>query len=79
MNYEVKTFETDGSNKRVGFMIDDNDKVFAIDKLVPIADGKTDEAYVQDALTAAQSEIDSWAADSAVIGKKWNPDTNSFI
>ena len=79
MNYEVKTFETEGSNKRVGFMVDNDGKMFAVDKLVPIADGKTDESYVQDALTAAQSEIDSWAADSAVIGKKWNPDTNSFI
>ena len=79
MNYEVKTFETEGANKRVGFMVNDDGKMFAIDKLVPIADGKTDESYVQDALTAAQSEIDSWAADSAVIGKKWNPNTNSFI
>ena len=79
MDYEVKTFETDGDNKRVGFMVNDNGKRFAIDKLVPISDGKTDESYVQDALTAAQSEIDSWASDAAVIGKKWNPETNSFV
>ena len=79
MKYEVKTFETEGDNKRVGFMVDNNGKMFAIDKLVPIADGKTDESYVQDALTAAQPEIDSWAADAVVVGKKWNPDTNSFI
>tara|TARA_R110002167_G_scaffold102755_1_gene266310 strand:- start:22 stop:267 length:246 start_codon:yes stop_codon:yes gene_type:complete len=79
MNYEVKTFETEGANKRVGFMVDDDGKMFAIDKLVPITDGKTDESYVQDALGLAQSEIDSWAADAVVVGKKWNPDTNSFI
>ena len=78
MQYEVKTFETEGSNKRVGFMVDNNGKKFAIDRLVEIVEGKTDESYVQDALAAAQSEIDSWAADVAVVGRKWNPDTNSF-
>ena len=78
MNYEVKTFETEGSNKRVGFMVDNNGKKFAIDRLVEIVEGKTDESYVQDALAAAQSEIDSWAADASVVGRKWNPDTNSF-
>jgi len=79
MEYEVKTFETEGDNKRVGFLVKNNGSMFAIDKLVPIADEKTHESYVQDALTAAQSEIDAWAADIAVVGKKWNPDTNSFI
>jgi len=79
MQYEVKTFETEGDNKRVGFLVDNNGKLFAVDKLIAIVDGKTDESYVQDALAAAQSEIDAWAADAAVVGKKWNPDTNSFI
>lgn len=79
MQYEVKTFETEGDNKRVGFLVDNNGKLLAIDKLIAIVDGKTDESYVQDALAAAQSEIDAWAADAAVVGKKWNPDTNSFI
>ena len=79
MEYEIKTFETEGDSKRVGFMVDNNGKKLAIDKLVTIVDGKTDESYVQDALTAAQSEIDAWAANTAVVGKKWNPDTNSFI
>ena len=78
MQYEVKTFETEGSNKRVGFMVDNNGKKLAIDRLVEIVEGKTDESYVQDALAAAQSEIDSWAADASVVGRKWNPDTNSF-
>ena len=78
MEYEVKTFETEGSNKRVGFMVDNNGKKLAIDRLVEIVEGKTDESYVQDALAAAQSEIDSWASDASVVGRKWNPDTNSF-
>lgn len=78
MQYEVKTFETEGSNKRVGFMVDSNGKKLVIDRLVEIVEGKTDESYVQDALAAAQSEIDSWAADASVVGRKWNPDTNSF-
>lgn len=79
MNYEIKTFETEGTNKRVGFMIDNRGKKLAIDRLVAIVDGKSDEAYVQEALEAAQSEIDTWVADTSIIGKKWNPSTNSFI
>jgi len=79
MQYEVKTFETEGNNKRVGFLVDKNGRKLAIDRLITIVDGKTDESYVQDALAAAQSEIDAWAADIAVVGKKWNPETNSFI
>lgn len=79
MEYQVKTFENEGDNKRVGFIVDNNGQKLAIDRLVTIVEGKTDESYVQDAFTAAQSEIDSWAADAAVVGKKWNPDTNAFI
>ena len=78
MEYEIKTFENEGDNKRVGFLVDSSGKTLAIDKLVTIVDGKTDESYVQEALTAAQPEIESWAADVAVVGKKWNPDTNTF-
>ena len=80
LNYVVKTFETDGSNKRVGFMVTtDKGEAFAIDKEIAIADGKTAEQYVQEALTAAQSEVDAWSADADNIGKVWNPDTNSFV
>ena len=79
MEYEVKTFQTDGDSKRVGFMVTSSGRSLAIDKLVTIVDGKTDESYVQDALAAAKSEIDAWAADIAVVGKKWDADKNSFI
>jgi len=79
MEYEIKNFETEGDSKRVGFMVTSDGKQLAIDKLVTIVDGKTDESYVQDALAAAKSEIDAWAAASAVVGKKWDADKNSFI
>ena len=80
LNYVIKTFETDGSNKRVGFMVTtDNGQSLAIDKEIAIADGKTAEQYVQEALAAAQSEIDAWSGDADNIGKVWNPDSNSFV
>ena len=79
MEYEVKTFLTEGDSKLVGFMVKSNGRSLAIDKLVTIVDGKTNESYVQDALAAAKSEIDAWAADVAVVGKKWDADKNSFI
>ena len=79
MEYEIKNFETEGDSKRVGFMVTSDGKQLAIDKLVTIVDGKTDESYVQDALAAAKSEIDEWSAAIAVVGKKWDADKNSFI
>ena len=79
MEYEIKTFETEGDSKRVGFMVTSGGRQLAIDKLVTIVDGKTDESYVQDALAAAKSEIDEWNASIAVVGKKWDADKNSFI
>ena len=79
MEYEIKNFETEGDSKRVGFMVTSGGKQLAIDKLVTIVDGKTDESYVQDALAAAKSEIDEWNASIAIVGKKWDADKNSFI
>ena len=78
MEYQIKNFENDGDQKFVGFMVVNEGKRLAIDKRVALADGKTDEQYVQEALALAQAEIDEWAANQAVVGRKWNAETNSF-
>jgi len=78
MEYQIKNFQTDGDQKMVGFIVKNNDKAFAIDKRVPIVSGKTDEQYVQEALALAQPEINEWIASQSVVGRKWNPQTNSF-
>ena len=79
MEIQIKNFANDGDQKLVGFMVrDENGKAFAIDKRVALADGKTDEQYVQEALALAQAEIDEWAANQSVVGRKWNAETNSF-
>ena len=79
MEIQIKNFANDGDQKWVGFMVrDENGKAFAIDKRVAITDGKTDEQYVQEALALAQAEIDEWAANQSVVGRKWNAETNSF-
>mgnify|MGYP005828922883 CR=1 FL=1 len=59
LKHEIKDFRDEGGNKYVGFKItNEKGNVFLIDKEVPLSGGKTDEQYVQDALSAAQSEID---------------------
>ncbi|HSG62966.1 MAG TPA: hypothetical protein VLA24_16195 [Pseudomonadales bacterium] len=78
MEITIKNFANDGDQKWIGFMVNNEGKRFAIDKRVPLVDGKTDEQYVQDALALAQAEIDEWASSSSVVGRKWNPETNSF-
>ena len=80
MKTVVKTFENEGDQKKVGFKITDTaGNVFIIDKLVATADGKTDEQYITEALTASQAEIDEWQASFAVIGREWDSDAGAFV
>lgn len=79
MKILIKDFKTDGDNKFVGFKItDDAGNVFVIDKQVPLADGKTDEQYISDALAAGQAEIDEWQASRANVGKEWDAEAGAF-
>jgi len=76
----VKTFENEGDQKKVGFKITDTaGNVFIIDKIVAVADGKTNEQYVTEALAASQAEIDEWQASFAVIGREWDADAGAFV
>ena len=55
-----------------------DNSVLIIDKKVNVVAGKTDNAYTQEALAAAQAEIDAWVLDGANVGKTWNPDSNAL-
>jgi hypothetical protein len=79
MKIVIKNFKTDGDQKLVGFSItDDVGNVLAHDQLVPLADGKTDEQYVSEALAASQAEIDAWSAEFANVGKEWDAEAGAF-
>lgn len=52
--------------------------IFIVDKKITIADGKTDESYVQDAYNAALTEINEWSSGVSVEGKVFNPSDNSL-
>ena len=80
MKTVVKTFQNEGDQKKVGFKItDDAGNVFVIDKLVAVADGKTDEQYISEALTASQAEIDEWQVSFSVVGREWDVDAGAFV
>jgi len=72
----------DGStttSKLVGLRcVDALDNVLIVDKRLDIVDGTTDAQYVQQAYTAAQTEIDEWAAGMSVQGMVFNPADNSL-
>ena len=79
MEYKIKDFRNDGSNKHVGFEVtDDSGRHFFIEKDVALSEGKTDEQYTQEALALCQAEIDEWQLSFVNIGRIWNPNTNSF-
>ena len=79
MKIVIKNFKTDGDQKLVGFSItDDAGNTLAHDQRVPLADGKTDEQYVSEALAASQAEIDAWSAEFANVGKEWDAEAGAF-
>jgi hypothetical protein len=79
MKYEIKNFHTQDDQKYVGFwVIDDADKRLAIDKTVPLVEGKTNEQYIQEALALCQDEIAEWQSSNVLIGRVWSPETSSF-
>ena len=79
--YKIKTYETDtedSSKTRVGFYITDaQGNKLAIDRLVTTG-GKSKETIIKEASDAAKNTIDTWASQYEVVGKVWNPDTDSF-
>jgi|9_EtaG_2_1085328.scaffolds.fasta_scaffold01242_5 hypothetical protein len=72
----------DGSKttkKLVGLRcVDASNNVFIVDKRLDIVDGTTDAQYVQQAYTAAKTEIDEWAAGMGVQGMVFDPSDNSL-
>ena len=78
MEYTITKFQNEDTNKLVGIFITLNGQGFASDERIPLVVGKSDEDYVKEAIAQAQPEIDAWQAQFAVVGKKWNPNTNSF-
>ena len=78
MEISIKNFYDENSMTYVGFKIKQDGNTLAIDKQVPLVDGKTNEQYVQEALALCQAEIEDWKNSFALVGKKWNPETGSF-
>ena len=79
MQYEIKNFQNEDTNKFVGFrIIDEKGATFFIDKRVSLQEGKTNEQYVSEALAMCQDEIAEWQESLALVGRNWNPETNSF-
>ena len=79
ITYTVDKFINDNTEKLVGLRcVDASDNVFIVDKRIPIVDGTTDAQYVQQAFTAAQAEINEWAAGMSVQGMVFNPDSSSL-
>ena len=79
MKVTVKNFENQNDQKFVGFfIIDENGQKFAIDKLLPLVAGKSNEDYIKEALALCQDEINTWQQSTAIVGKSWNLETDSF-
>ena len=79
LTYKIKDFTTIGSDVLVGFQItDDSDnQILFIDKTVAKG-SKTDNAIIEEAQAAAQTEIDEWVASRANVGKTWDPTSKTL-
>ena len=81
LKYVIKSYETDfedSSKTRVGFFVTDaQGNKLAVDKVVTTG-SKSKETIIKEASDAAKDTIDTWASQFEVVGKVWNPDTDSF-
>ena len=81
LTYVIKSYETDfedSSKTRVGFFVTDaQGNKLAVDKVVPTG-SNSKETIIKEASDAAKDTIDTWASQFEVVGKVWNPDTDSF-
>jgi hypothetical protein len=79
LTYKIKDFTTIGSDVSVGFQItDDSDnQILFINKTVTKGD-KTDNAIIEEAQAASQTEIDEWTGSKANVGKTWDPTSKTL-
>ncbi len=79
ITYTVNKFRVDDGKKLIGLTCTDSkNNQFVVDKRIDIVDGTSDAEYVKQAYTAAETEINEWAAGMSVQGMVFNPSDNSL-
>ena len=79
MTIKVNMFHTEGDEKVITLSITHNDQTFLITKRVALSSSKTDEQYVAEALSASQTEIDAWKADTGPVNRVFDEATGTFV
>lgn len=80
MQYTIKNFENDGENKLVGFFVTDaQGNILAIDKRIPLQNGKTNEQYISEALELCADQITEWQSRFTVVGLNFNPVSGKLV
>lgn len=79
LTYKIKDFTITGDDVLVGFQItDDSDnQILFINKTVAKG-SKTDNAIIEEAQAASQTEIDEWTGSKANVGKTWDPTSKTL-
>lgn len=79
MTIKVNMFHTEGDEKVITLEVHNDGQVFCITQRIALSDGKTNEQYVADALSASQSEIDDWKADTGPVNMVYDEATGTFV
>ena len=79
MTVKVNMFHTEGDEKVITLEVSHNQQLFYVTKRVAVSDGKTNEQYVADALSASQAEIDAWKADAGPVNMVFDEATGTFV
>ncbi len=79
--YQIKNYEIDNedsSKTKVGFYVSDKQgNKLAVDRSVTTGN-KSKEEIVKEASELAKDSIDKWQSEYEVVGKVWDPNTNSI-
>lgn len=79
MTVKVNMFHTEGDEKVITLEVVHEEQTFYITQRLPLSDAKTNEQYVADALSASQTQINAWKADTAPVNRIFDESTGTFI
>jgi hypothetical protein len=78
MEVIINRFDQNETHKNIGFTVKSGESILGINKEIELSESKTNDEYISEAYTLCQPEINEWLNSVSVIGKKFNPATNSF-
>ena len=78
MEVIINRFDQNETHKNIGFTVRSGENIFVINKEIELSETKTHDEYVAEAYALCQPGINEWLNSISMLGKKLNPESNTF-